>query len=163
MIVLLITLWSLCAIYFTHLFSKKKMKTAAVLLAVLYLYIVIWIYLLLFIDVGGVGFNLTILHSNSIRYGEIYRAFNEVAVKMNQLSDQFLVSLTMISIIVAFCSILVVIVGSIRITREIQRIISNMMRSTRLLSRDYFVDIKKRSSKMICVVPLIRMHCRANC
>lgn len=163
MILLIMTLWSLCAIYFTRLFFRNGMKVAATALVTLYLYVVVWIYLLLFIDIGGVGFNLTVLHSNSIRYGEIYRAFNEIAVKMNQLSNEFLISLIMISFVVALCAVLVVLVGSIRVTKEIRRIIKSSNKNRKTLVKDVNLNSDNLlGSKFVCVL-LLRMYCRANC
>ena len=56
MILLLVILWSLCTIYFTHLLCEKKMKIAAIAVAVLDINIVFWTYLVFIIDVSGLGF-----------------------------------------------------------------------------------------------------------
>jgi len=163
MIILLIAIWSLSAIYFTRLLFKKKMRVAAGLLTALYAYVLLWVYLLFVIDVGGVGFNLTVLRGSSILYGDVYRAFNTITVKMNSLSNEFLISIILISILIAFSSILVVLDGSIHIAK----VICNRIR------KSFDCDIINKNVKPIYPLrekqvlfnntSIIRMHCRANC
>jgi len=164
MIILLIALWSLSAIYFTHLLFKKRMKIAAGFLALLYIYVLLWVYLLFIIDVGGVGFHLTVLRGNSILYGDVYRAFNAISVQMSSLSDQFLVSIIMIAILIAFSSILVVLDGTVKISI----VIRNRIRKT--VVRDLVINSSRNSNcclkpshNIFETTPLIKMHCRANC
>ena len=160
MIVGLIALWSLCAIYFTHLLNKKGMKIASSLVAVLYGYVLVWVYLLFFIDVGDVGFNLTKMHESSPYCGAIYRAFNSISVGMNGFSDQFLTAIIIISAVIAVSAFTVIISGSIRIAREVRRIVKE------LEHKFNFANVKRRVTLSLAEykdVPLIKRYCRANC
>lgn len=163
MIILLIALWSFSAIYFTHLLFVKKMKVAAGLLATLYVYVLLWVYLLFVIDIGGVGFNLTVLRGNSILYGDVYRAFNAIAVNMNSLSNEYLISIVVISILIAFSSILVVLDGSVRISKEIYNRISKYFASDIINNKEKLSISLRMKQVLFNNTPIIRMNCRANC
>ena len=160
MIVGLIALWSLCAIYFTRLLHQKGMKIASSLVAVLYGYVLLWVYLLFFIDVGDVGFNLTKIHESSPYCGVIYRAFNAVSVNMNAFSDQFLAAIIVISAVIAVSAFTVIVSGSIRIAKEVRRIVKEHEHKFKLANTERGILFSLVEYKEI---PLIKRYCRANC
>ncbi len=161
MIVLLITLWSLCAIYFTHLLLKRKMKVAAAIYTVLYGYVIVWTYLMFIVDIADLGFVYQKADESIIFGGDIFHAFSALANYACELPIPFLKAIAAVCIAVIVMAVAVILVGGFRAGKEIRRILG---RRSAALSHGKqrkpavftYSDIRKP-------VPILQMYCRANC
>ena len=90
MILLLMILLSLSAVYFTRLLQQKGMKTASFMVAVLYLYLILWTYAVFILDIADLGFSerqtqVALLHGSNI-----YHSFVSITENMSVIPLELL-------------------------------------------------------------------------
>jgi len=159
MIVLFITLWSLCAIYFTRLLMKRTMRAAAISVTVLYVYVVAWIYAIFILDIADLGFadvetRLSLLHGSNV-----YHAFVQMTAKMSIIPLPLLKAIVSVVALVISASIIVALHGMFEITFEIHKFFKN----NKLAQTHKNELTKNRSVNFTRAISIIRLHCRANC
>ena len=159
MIVLLIALWSLCAIYFTHLLSKKGMKVAATAVTVLYSYVLLWATLIFVIDIADLGFSMTATRESVLHGSAIYHSITGLAAKLFELPMDFLISIIIVSLVVAGSAFAVIFVGGFRASLEIARMVKGAYVK---ITRSYRVRVHE-IQRAHANVMLIKLYCRANC
>ena len=160
MIIAVITLCSLCALYFTRLLSRKGMKIAAICVSIVYIYFVAWIYALFILDVADLGFSdtetqLTLLHGSNI-----YHSFVSLTNKMSSIPLEMLEAVVTVALTVFIASLVVVFHGIIEITKAVIQ----AAKGNKRISMDAFVNNHLLgSSDIIKQINIIRLHCRMNC
>lgn len=160
MVVLLMALWSLCAVYFTHLLSKKKMKIAAKAIVGLYSYVLVWAILIFVFDVADLGFS-TIETSESILFGSsIYHSMIRFMAHLDELPPELLLAIVLNCLLLAIAAFSVIFVSGVRLTRVIYRWVRDA-HFRRLSVR--FHEIRIQIRKFYDSIPLIKRFCRANC
>lgn len=159
MIVLLIALWSLSAIYFTHLLSKKGMKVAAGVVTALYAYVILWATLVFVIDIADLGFSTTQTRESLIFGSDIYHAITGLAARMYELPADLLVAIVMVSLLVAGSAFTVILVGGFRMTREICKLAKHSYAKILMVYKERTNSVRHLHGN----VPLIKLYCRANC
>ena len=159
MIVILIALWSLCAIYFTRLLTQRKMRAAAISVAVLYVYLIAWIYAIFILDIANLGFSdaetrLSLLHGSGI-----YHSFVSLTSKMSVIPLPILKAIVGVAAMTLTASIIVAFHGIFEISREIYRIV----KKKRLETHHRTGWKPKVYSAPVRRISIIRLYCRANC
>ena len=159
MIVLLIARWSLCAIYFTRLFTQKKMRSATISVTVLYLYLIAWIYAVFILDIADLGFaetetRLTLLHGSNV-----YHAFVQMTAKMSVIPLPLLKAIVGAAALVLSASIAGALHGVFEITREIY----HFVKQNKLEQTSRIEWAEKLSVLPVRSISIIRLYCRANC
>ena len=159
MIIILIALWSLCAIYFTRLLTQRKMRAAAISVAVLYVYLIAWIYAIFILDAADLGFTeketqISLLHGSGI-----YHSFVNLTSKMSVIPLPLLKAIVAVAAMTLTASIIVAFHGIFEISREIYRIV----KKNRLETHHRTEWRIKPYSVLGRKIPIIRLYCRANC
>ena len=159
MIILLMILLSLSAVYFTRLLSKKNMRAAAITVAVLYIYLIVWTYLMFILDVADLGFlsgetKLSLLHGSNI-----YHAFVDLTAKMSVIPLPFLEAIVLVAVIILIAGFAVAFHGLFQITKQICKYVRESLKK---FNRARVLNI------LIPEIPqydisILRMNCRANC
>ena len=159
MILAMIVLWSLCMIYFTRLLNKKRMKAAAVSVLVLFVYIIVWVYLTLIvdiIDIGLIDFNSreAFLHGSLV-----YNSLVELTCAMSVISLPMLEAIVLVAVIVLFAGICVVFHGALEITKAIIRFSHSDKYSdkNRSFNKVFFPELP------YVPVKILKLNCRLNC
>ena len=159
MIVLLMALLSLSAVYFTRLLQRKGMKTASVMVAVLYLYLIAWTYAVFILDVADLGFSeketlVSLLHGSGI-----YHSFVDLNAKFSLVPLPLLEAMVGVAVLVLMAGIGVALHGVVEISRIVYRFVQKN-----------YVELNKKKYRALkqirpCVksICFIRLYCRANC
>ena len=160
MVLLVIILLSLASIYFTRLLSKKGMKTASIMVAVLFVYLVAWIYAIFIIDIADLGFSeyetrLSILHGS-----DVYHSFVDLNARLSSLSLPLLQAIVFVCTISIVGGFLVAFHGLFLFTKEVFEAVKN--------NHIFGNRFKKHVQKVAIIADInnsqiIRMHCRMNC
>ena len=159
MVIILIALWSLCAIYFTRLLTQRKMRAAAISVAVLYVYLIAWIYAIFILDIADLGFSdaetrLSLLHGSGI-----YHSFVQLNAKMSVIPLPLLKAIVGVAAMTLTASIIVAFHGIFEISREIYRIVKKKRieahHRTEWKITTYSAPVRR--------ISIIRLYCRANC
>lgn len=160
MILMMIILLSLSVIYFTRLLYKKNMRVAAISVAVLYCYLILWVYAIFVIDIADLGFSdaetrISLLHGSSI-----YHSFVEVTAKMAVIPLPLLHAIVGVAGIILLSALAVALHGIFDISQEIIQCVKKHRLYHRVLAikQKHTLDVFNARK-----VPLIRMYCRANC
>ena len=119
MIVLLIVLWSICAVYITHILEKRKMHAAAIAFTVLFCYLLVWTYLIFILDILNFGFDLgklALLHGS-----KVFLSFIRARDLLYQAPSWVLVNLFFLCVVFVVTVAAYFAVSSVRIYREIRK------------------------------------------
>ena len=159
MIVLLMALLSLSAVYFTRLLQRKGMKTASVMVAVLYLYLIAWTYAIFILDVADLGFAeketlVSLLHGSNI-----YHSFVRLNAQMAAIPLPLLKAIASVALLIIIAGISVALHGVFALSREIYRFVKEYKIETENNTAWETVEYEIPSK----AVSIIRLHCRANC
>lgn len=159
MVLILITLLSLCAVYFARLLSKRNMRAATISVAVLYIYLIIWIYAIFVIDISDLGFSdaetrITLLHGSNI-----YHSFVRLTTQMSVIPLSVLKVIVAVVTMTLVSAFIVVFHGIFEITKQIWK---QVCESLRYLTKTCIHKIN-HFSKPDIVYPILRLNCRANC
>ena len=159
MILLLIILLSLSAVYFTRLLQRKGMKTASVMVAVLYLYLIAWIYAVFILDIADLGFAETETRISLLHGSNIYHLFVQLNAQMSLIPLPLLEVIAGVAAFVVLAGIAVALHGVVEITRVICRFAKErkyeFANNTAWETAKYRVPAK--------AVSILRLNCRANC
>ena len=120
MIILMILLWSICAVYITHLLEKKKMRAASIAYTVLFCYLLGWTYLVFFWDVFDFGLDLSRiawLHGS-----QVFRAFVDIRDQMFEAPMWVLQNIVCLAVVFGISVIAYLIAAGIDIYGELRRI-----------------------------------------
>jgi hypothetical protein len=160
MILVIIALVSLIAIYFTRLFFKKEMKAAALAVALLYIYLIVWTYAVFIIDIADLGFSdsetrLSLLHGSNI-----YHSFVDITLKTSVIPLGILEAFVVVLAVAVIAGFIVVFHGIVEITKYV-------------LNKNNYLKLlcitKALKFKIINLfggfssVGILRLHCRMNC
>lgn len=159
MVIILMALWSLCAIYFTRLLTQRKMRAAAISVVVLYVYLIAWIYAIFILDAADLGFSdaetrLSLLHGSGI-----YHSFVSLTSKMSVIPLPILKAIVGVAAMTITASFIVAFHGIFEVSREIYRIVKK-----KNLQIHHRTEWKVNSySAPVRRISIIRLYCRANC
>ena len=159
MILLMIILLSLSVIYYTRLLYRKNMRAAAISVAILYFYLILWIYAIFVIDIADLGFSDAETRISLLHGSEIYHSFVEVTAKMSIIPLPLLHTIVGVAGMILLSSIAVALHGILDISHEI-------IKSVKKYRIHHHVSIKQRCRAddfNLKTIPLLRMYCRANC
>ena len=159
MILMIVILLSLSSIYFTRLLSKHNKKAAALSVAVLYFYLVAWIYSIFILDIANLGFNdfetyFSLLHGSSV-----YHSFVSLTKTMSVIPLELLFSIVAVATLVFVAGFAVAFHGFFEITRDFIRSSKEKEVNDSWTGRDNFF-VPAVFSKSF---DIIRFHCRMNC
>ena len=160
MIILLITLLSLSAIYYSRLLFRKEMKIASLMVGILYLYLFVWIYAILIVDLADLGFlenetRISILHGS-----DIYHSFVKMNGMMSVIPLSILKAIVAVATLTLVAGFIVVFHGLFEFTVEFVKAIKS--------KKAYHTTkpIKSKTSSALSAlsnIQIIRMYCRMNC
>ncbi len=156
MIVLLIALWSLCAVYFTHLFYQKKMKIAAIASTVLYVNVIAWTYMIFILDVANLGFKES--GAASIIGSDVFHSFTKLRDLFTFLPEEIHVATAFAAIAVAAAVVLELVVSGIRIYKEIVLILKKVKHIFKNAKR---IIVSKKET-VFYDNKIYLLHCRLN-
>ncbi len=159
MILLLMVLVSLSTIYFTLLLEKKRMRTAAVMVVVLFSYIILWTYAVFIIDVADLGFAGAETQASLLHGSNIYHSFVDLTEKMSSIPRQLLDAIVFVAALVIVAGLTVVFHGVFEFAKELLKFFNGKER--RLLP--YFQLKILHIHEYYDNTSILRMHCRANC
>ncbi len=159
MIVLLITLWSLFAIYFTRLFTQKKMRAATISVTVLYLYLIAWIYAVFILDIADLGFAESETRISLLHGSNIYHSFVQLNAKMAAIPLPILKGIVAVGAMTLVAGFIVDFNGLF----EISLVICRFVKQYRYLQTHKTEWAIKNKSVPVRAISIIRMNCRANC
>ncbi len=160
MVLIILVLLSLITIYFTRLLSEKRMKTAAISIAILYFYLIAWTYAVFFIDIAGFGFSNSETRLAFLHGSDIYHSFVSIADKMSVIPLEFLKAIVVVAIVLFVAALGVVFHGFFEITQAV--ITAFKEKSTPVYSgelRQKFQDTFLRFLSREIII----LHCRMNC
>ena len=159
MILLLMILLSLAAVYFTRLLQRNGMKTASIMVAVLYIYLIAWTYAVFILDVADLGFSeketlVSLLHGSVV-----YHSFVDLNAMFSLVPLPLLVAMVVVAALVLIAGLGVALHGVVEISRAVYRFVQkNYVEFNRTIYQA-IREIRQRL-KFIC---FIRLYCRANC
>lgn len=159
MILLLMILLSLSAVYFTRLLQRKGMKTAAVTVAVLYLYLIAWTYAVFILDIADLGFAERETQVSLLHGSDIYHSFVQLTAKMAVIPFELLEAIVGVAVLVLIAGFSVAFHGVFEISKEIyKRVCKNYIEKNKTVMRKAV-----QAQPPVKTVSLIRLNCRANC
>ena len=159
MILLLMILLSLSAVYFTRLLQRNGMKTAAVTVAVLYLYLIAWTYAVFILDIADLGFAERETQVSLLHGSDIYHSFVQLTAKMAAIPFELLEAIVGVAVLVLIAGFSVAFHGVFEISIEIYKTVcKNYIEKNKTVMRKA-VPVQKP----VKTVSLIRLNCRANC
>ena len=153
-------LLSLIAVYFTRLLQRHGMKTASVTVAVLYLYLIAWIYVVFILDVADLGFAETETRISLLHGSNIYHSFVQLNAKMAAISLPILKVIVAVAAMTLVAGFIVAFHGIFEISREICRFVKQYRY---LQTHNKTEWIIKNKSVSVRAISIIRLYCRANC
>ena len=160
MIILLITLISLCAIYFTRLLSKKDMRVGAIAVAILYLNLIVWTYAIFVLDVANLGFSDRETQISFLTGSDIYHSFVSITDKMSVIPSELLEAIVAVTVIVLITGFAVAFHGLLTLAKAVVKV----SREKELFSSE---EGKNQGSNQLFIFyranSIIRIHCRMNC
>lgn len=159
MIILLMTLFSLSAVYFTRLLAKKNMKAAAISVAALYIYIIVWTYAVFIFDIANLGFSDSETQISLLTGSDIYHSFVSITGKMSVIPLPMLKAVVVVAVMTLLAGFMVAFHGIIEISREIYAFANKSFHSFSARPEWSEKTVKQDVTKS----SIIRMHCRANC
>ena len=159
MIVAILALLSLSAIYFIRLLFCRKMKTAAVSLAILYTYLVAWIYAVFIIDTLNLNFSEAHTKLSLLLGSNIYRSFVDLTEKMSVVPLPILKAIVFVCVIAFAAAFAVALHGIVNIAIKIVRIAKKKIA---IFSHSVKLKIKANYEPVIDF-SFLQMHCRLNC
>lgn len=159
MIILLMILLSLSAVYFTRLLKKKGMGIAAITVAVLYIYLIVWTYMMFILDVADLGFIYGETRLSLIHGSNIYHSFTDLTARMSVIPLPFLESIVLVAVIVLVAGFAVAFHGLFEITKEICKYVRGGLKNLKK-ARVLGVLLPKIPQYNVSI---LRMNCRANC
>ena len=159
MILLLMILLSLSAVYFTRLLQRRGMKTASVMAAVLYLYLIAWIYAIFILDIADLGFAETETRVSLLHGSNIYHSFVQLNAKMAAIPLPMLKAIVAVAAMTLVAGFIVAFHGIFEISREICRFVKQY-RYQQTHKTEWVVN---KGSVPVRAISIIRMNCRANC
>ena len=157
-VLLLITLWSLSAIFFTRLFYRKRMFVAAVASTGLFLYVIGWFFSILILDMVDLGLPMEVTRETLVFGSDIYRSLTDFSQAMYTMPTELLLAIVMMGVLTIVISISVVFFGSYLVLREFIRFLKSE-RLRRRASR----PVAKTRREPYRTAPYFRLYCRANC
>ena len=160
MIILIISLLSLCAIYFIRLLSKKNMRVASISVAALYINIIVWTYAIFVFDVANLGFSDSETPITSLIGSDIYHSFVNITNKMAFIPLGLLKAIAVVVTLVLIASLAVTFHGLFEITKAVIKAAKEKPINTKSA-----LDKKKISLYAGCTntTNILRLNCRMNC
>ncbi len=160
MIILVITLISLCAIYFIRLLTKKKMRVASISVAALYINIVLWTYAIFVFDVANLGFSDSETPITSLIGSDIYHSFVNITNKMAFIPLGLLKAIAVVVTVVLVASLAVTFHGLFEITKAVIKAAKEKpINAQSAIDKDeisLFAGCTNRTN-------ILRLNCRMNC
>lgn len=156
MVLLLILLWSICAIYIIHFLETHKMRVAAVAYAVLYCYLLVWFYAVVFFDLSEYG--LTPGHMGHLHGSSLYFSFLELHARLGQLSAGVLEALAYAAVALALTVLWFFVISGYRLWREIRRLFAGRLR----LRSPRREPVRPGRVRLRLAYPIWLRHCRMN-
>ena len=129
MVILLLLLWSLCAVYITRFLYKRNMKVAAGLYVVLYLYLTTWIFLISgwdFVQFGFVPDRYAELYA-----GDFYHSFTRLIEVFDKLPSGILIAIVGLCIALATSVIAFLVIGGVHLAKAIAKVLQGKPLSTK--------------------------------
>ncbi|MCR5056225.1 MAG: hypothetical protein K6B54_04875 [Clostridia bacterium] len=160
MIILIITLISLCAIYFIRLLSKKNMRVASISVATLYINIIVWTYAIFVLDVANLGFSDSETPITSLIGSDIYHSFVNITNKMAFIPLGLLKAIVVVITVIFVASLAVTFHGLFEITRAVIKAAKE---------RPITIQSGNSKDKLYCYngfikrIRIFRLNCRMNC
>jgi len=155
-IVILIALWSLCAIYFTHVLHKSKLRVASIAVATMYIFVTVWTYLIFILDVANLGYKES--KASLLVGSDIFHSFNYFRDLMSSMPLGLHKATASVAILLAASILFVLVLSSIRIYKEFTRKMNSKFNTSKIKEfaqkvRDYFAF----NTRKIHI-----LHCRLN-
>lgn len=160
MVLLIMALVSLIAIYFTRLLSKKGMKAAALAVALLYFYLIVWTYAVFVIDIADLGFSDAETRISLLHGSNIYHSFVDITAKTSVIPLGFLESFVVVLTLALVAGFAVAFHGIFEITKYV---FSKQSRMKFLAYSRSFKHKIKSSLKELKPCEIIKINCRMNC
>ena len=157
-VLLLITLWSLSAIFFTRLFYRKRMLVAAVASTALFLYVVGWIFSVLLLDMVDLGLPMEVTRETLVFGSDIYHSLTAFSQTMYAMPTELLLAIVLLGALIILVSISVVFFGGYFAVRELIRFL-HVERARRRAARQT-AAVRREPFR---TAPYFRLYCRANC
>ena len=159
MVLVLITLLSHSAVYFTRLLSKKNMRAAAISVAVLYMYLIAWTYAIFVIDISDLGFTEVETRISLLHGSNIYHSFVRLTTQMSVIPLSVLKAIVAVVALTLVAAFIVAFHGLFEITKQICKYVRESLKDFNRA----FVHKIDTFSKPDIVYPILRLNCRANC
>lgn len=160
MILLFLTLISLSAYYFTRLLRKNRMGAAATSVAVLYIYLICWIYGVFILDVADLGFSEVETYVSLLHGSDIYHSFVSITDKMSAIPLELLEAIVAVAIVALLAGLAVAFHGLFVITKAVIKVAKEKRLSVEIGHNSAnctpATDERKHSN-------IIRLYCRMNC
>ena len=121
MVILILLLWSLCAVYITRFLYQRNMKVAAAMYAVLYVYLTVWVFLVTGLDVFHFGLDAEA--TADLFAGDIYRSFAGVMQLFDKFPAEALLGIVFGCVALAISMIAFVVIGSVQLVRAIANVL----------------------------------------
>ena len=121
MVILILLLWSLCAVYITRFLYQRNMKVAAAMYAVLYVYLTVWIFLVTSLDVFHFGLDADA--TADLYAGDLYRSFAGLMQLFDQFSAEALLGIVFGCVALAISMIAFVVIGGVQLVRAIAKVL----------------------------------------
>jgi len=160
MVILLMILLSLCAIYFTRFLLKRKMKTASVMVASLYFYLIIWIFAIFILDALSFGYLDKETHTSLIYGSDIYHSFVNLNSTMSAMPLPIHKAIASIAAMTIITTIILVFHGLFEMTKVVISLLKNSKNNESISKEN---EILKTATSLLRKKELIRLHCRMNC
>lgn len=156
MILILIILWSLCAIYITHLLSKNNFKIATKAVCVLYTTIIVWTYIVFVFDVVKLGFK----ESNVAHLigSNVFHSFTSLCELTSAMPIGLHKATASVAILVAACVIIALVFSGVRIYKEIVQSFKNKIKAEKIEE----VVLILLTPLMFFARKIHILHCRLN-
>lgn len=121
MVILILLLWSLCAIIINRFLVKKGMKVAAAVYTALYVYLTVWVFVISYMDF--VHFGADADSTAALFVGDFYRSFAGLTQMLDRLPSDLLVGIVFSCIAIAISVVSILIIGGIHLYRAIAKVL----------------------------------------
>ena len=117
MVILILLLWSLCAVYITRFLYQRGLKIAALVYTILYVYLTAWVFLISYLDVAQFGFVPD--QYADLYAGDLYRSLAGVVALFDRLPAELLIGIVFACIAVCISVVAMLVIGGVRLYKAI--------------------------------------------
>lgn len=121
MVILILLLWSLCAVYITRFLYARGMKVAALVYTVLYVYLTAWVFLMSYMDVAQFG--MVPDQYADLYAGDLYRSLAGIVALFDRLPAELLIGIVFACIAIGISLVAMLVISGVHLYKAIANVL----------------------------------------